>query len=119
MISGDVLERFTKAEPVNARAEPAGDFDMDAYLKLHAFEITRTKPWSSQPGGIIYELAACPFDPAHVNGSATFTLAGGITGFRCHHNGCKGRNITDVLARYPALKRVASNAGWDGISLPP
>jgi putative DNA primase/helicase len=112
MISGEVLDRFTKAAPASAKPESSGGFDIGGYLKFHNFEISRTKPWGSQPDGMIYELATCPFDPAHVNGSATFTLAGGMPGFRCHHNGCNGRNIKDVLARYPAPKRVASNAGW-------
>jgi hypothetical protein len=111
MISDEVLEKFTKAPPGNAKLEGSGAFDMDAYLNLHGFEISRKKPWGSHAGGIIYELVACPFNPAHINGSATFTLAGGIPGFRCHHNGCNGRNMKEVLARYP-VPASESSSGW-------
>jgi hypothetical protein len=74
---------------------------MDGYLAKHNFSVTRRKPWQSHPGGLIYELAQCPFDASHTDGSAAFTLADGRPGFRCQHDGCRGKTIKDVFARSP------------------
>ena len=78
------------------------------YLAAHDFTVTRRKPWSSQPGGSIYELAQCPFDPTHTGGSAAFTFVDGRPGFQCHHNGCLGKGIQDVFALYSAQKTSAA-----------
>jgi hypothetical protein len=51
---------------------------------------------------VIYELLHCPFDPGHVRGSAAFTVVNGKPGFRCQHDGCRGKSIQDVFALYPA-----------------
>jgi hypothetical protein len=75
---------------------------MDGYLAKHGFEVSRRKAWNSNPGGLIYELARCPFNPDHVGGSAAFTLAAGIPGFECRHNGCSSKTIKDVFSRYPS-----------------
>jgi hypothetical protein len=62
--------------PPRVDSDPRVGFDMDGYLARHYLAVTRHKPWTSQPGGLIYELNHCPFDAAHVNGSAAFTLVG-------------------------------------------
>ena len=54
---------------------------MDSYLAKHGFEVIRRKPWQSHPGGLIFELAQCPFDATHGGGSAAFTLENGKPGF--------------------------------------
>jgi hypothetical protein len=93
------------AHAVPVSPNPAGGFDMDGYLALHGFEVLRRKPWSAHPGGTVIELACCPFDGAHVGGSAAFTLLDGNPGFSCQHNGCKGKTIKDVFARYPVHRQ--------------
>jgi hypothetical protein len=89
---------------------------MDRYLDEHGFKVLRRKPWSSNPGGWVYELAECPFDASHIGGSAAFTRVDGKPGFRCHHNGCRGRNIQDVFqAAPPKLANSATATGWPEI----
>lgn len=100
MISRESLARFGAYTATPAKPEMVGGFDMDGYLAKHGFEVNRRKPRHSYPGGLIYELAQCPFNPDHTDGSAAFTLAGGVPGFDCKHNGCRGKTIKDVFARY-------------------
>jgi hypothetical protein len=89
---------------------------MDGYLAKHGFEVNRRKAWNSTPGGLIYELARCPFNPDHVGGSAAFTLAAGIPGFECRHNGCCGKTIKDVFSRYPYESYGTRLSGTDSES---
>jgi hypothetical protein len=100
--------------PPRVDSDPRVGFDMDGYLARHYLAVTRHKPWTSQPGGLIYELNHCPFDAAHVNGSAAFTLVGGKPGFRCQHDGCRGKTIQDVFALYPANSFLAGHLGDEG-----
>lgn len=104
MISRESLARFggSAAKPTNP--ESAEGFDMDGYLARHGFEVLRRKPWQSRPGGFIFELSHCPFDAGHGNGSAAFTLNNGKPGFKCQHDGCRGKTIKDVFASYPASR---------------
>src|SRR5262249_47895600 len=64
----------------------------------HGFEVLRRKPWQSHPGGEIFELTWCPFNPDHKDGSAAFTLVNGRPGFTCKHDGCHGKTIKEVFA---------------------
>ena len=102
MISRESLARFGVDAATAVKSELGGGFDLDGYLAKHAFVVIRRKPWQSRLGGLIYELAQCPFDAAHTGGSAAFTLADGRPGFRCQHDGCRGKTIKDIFAQYPA-----------------
>src|SRR5258708_30516164 len=75
---------------------------MEGYLSKHGFEMLRRKRWQSHPGGLIFELATCPFNADHTNGSAAFTLDDGVSGFTCKHNGCNDKTIKDIFAIFPA-----------------
>ncbi len=102
MISRDALNQFGGADPEPDKSESAGGgFDMPGFLALHGFKVLREKPWASHPGGTIYELDQCPFNPDHTNGSAAFTVVDGVPGFSCKHNGCAGKTIKDVFEVYP------------------
>jgi hypothetical protein len=102
MISGKALARFGGKSPTESKPElTAGEFDMEGYLAKHGFEVVQRKPWNSNPGGQVYELAQCPFNADHLDGSAAFTMLGGQPGFGCKHNGCQGKSIKDVFAKYP------------------
>lgn len=101
MISSESLARFATCAQKPAKPETVGSFDMEEYLAKHGFEVKRRKPWNSNPGGMIFELARCPFNADHVGGSAAFTLVGGRPGFECKHDGCRGKTIKNVFSRYP------------------
>jgi len=48
-------------------------------------------------GGRRWTLAACPFDASHTDGSAAvFERGDGVLGFKCQHNGCRGKGWKDV-----------------------
>ncbi len=89
----------TKASSNEVNQNP---FDMEAYLAEHGFEVSKRKPWSSNPGGIIWELDTCPFNSDHKKGSASLMLGpGAAPGFKCKHNGCSGQTIKDLFKIYP------------------
>jgi hypothetical protein len=91
---------------------------MDKYLAKHAFVVIRQKPWGTQAGGRIYELSHCPFNKDHVQGSAAFTLVDGKPGFRCQHDGCRGKTIKRVFAEYPTESGTSGDRN-DGIGNAP
>ncbi|HXJ40428.1 MAG TPA: hypothetical protein VNH18_14195, partial [Bryobacteraceae bacterium] len=103
MIDPEKLAGFRVSPTAPAKSERGG-FDMETYLKKHGFEVLRRKPWPSHPGGEIIELCQCPFDANHGNGSAAFTMNNGKPGFKCQHDGCRGKTIRDVLASHPASR---------------
>ena len=114
MISRESLARFGGDNATQTEPSPGAIFDMDGYLAQHGLAVTRRKPWSSHPGGFIYELAQCPFDSTHTGGSAAaLTAVDGTPGFRCQHNGCRGKTIGDVFAVYrPERSAPMSVNGW-------
>jgi hypothetical protein len=102
MISRKTLAQFASTPtPQQESGLPVTGFDIESYLSLHSFNVIQRKPWSSHPGGFVFELDRCPFNPDHTDGSAAFTLAGGVPGFSCKHNGCHSKTIKDVFAVYP------------------
>src|ERR1700674_1780855 len=101
MITGEALARFSGGSAGRSKPKMSGhDFDMDRYLAKHGFEGTRRKPWQSHPGGLVFELTRCPFNADHTDGSAAFTETNGVPGFDCKHDGCHGKAIKDIFARY-------------------
>jgi hypothetical protein len=110
MIKRDSLARFVAdAIPVKTKADVG--FDMSGYLATHNFGVIRSKPWHSNPGSFIYELEFCPFNVDHTGGSAALTTINGKPGFRCQHDGCRGKTIKDVFALYPADGVAKSQSG--------
>ncbi|MGD1092821.1 MAG: DUF3987 domain-containing protein [Bryobacteraceae bacterium] len=102
MISREALAQFGGSATAQGKpASGATGFDMEGYLTKHGFKVIRRKPWNSRPGGMIFELERCPFNPDHTGGSAALTFADGVPGFACKHNGCDGKTIKDVFANYP------------------
>ena len=113
MIGRESLAQFAGVAQTQAKPDCGGDFDMDAYIAKHGFPVIRSKPWQSHPGGLIYELEHCPFNPEHTGGSAALTIENGKPGFRCQHDGCKGRTIKDIFAAY-APERPVREKGQSG-----
>jgi hypothetical protein len=104
VISRDALNQFGGTDPEPGKSEPPrAGFNMRGYLALHGFKVLREKPWASHPGGTIYELDQCLFNPDHTDGSAAFTEVYGMPGFTCKHDGCAGRTIKDIFAAYPPV----------------
>jgi hypothetical protein len=114
LISHESLARFGAGATKPPDREPAEGFDMDSYLAKHGFEVLRRKPWQSHPGGLIFELGHCPFDTSHGNGSAAFTLNNGKPGFKCQHDGCRGKTIKDVFASHPTSQHERDRASSGG-----
>lgn len=100
MISRESLARFADRQ-ATLKPESAGDFDMEGYIARHSFRLLRRKRWTSHPGGWIFEVAHCPFNASHDRGSAAFTLVDGRPGFKCQHQGCADKKLSDVFALYP------------------
>lgn len=102
-----------QASPRDGASERADAFDMESYLAKYGFEVLRRKSWNSHSGSEIFELVQCPFDASHTEGSAAFTIADGVPGFDCKHNGCHGKTVKDVFSVYPPDPR-AREAGSEG-----
>lgn len=117
MVTREALARLASTM-VASTINPTSDqpFDMEDYLSTHGFEVTKRKPWQSKPGGLIYELETCPFNSDHKGGSASFTLLDGKPGFRCQHNSCSGKTITDVFAKFPSPRIGKATLGSDAKS---
>lgn len=83
------------------KARDGNRFDMAAFISRHGIRVRQQKEWSSNPGGFIWELETCFFNPEHDKGSACLTLSpDGKPGFKCQHAGCAGKGITDVFALF-------------------
>ncbi len=111
MITREALAQFASTATSQEKLGSASaHFDMEGYLSQQGFRVIRRKPWQSHPGGFVFELDQCPFNPEHTGGSAAFTFVDGVPGFTCKHNGCHGKTIKDVFATYPAEQPVRLEA---------
>jgi hypothetical protein len=67
-------------------------FDVAAFLARHKGKLP-VKEEKTYKGGRKWILEVCPFDPEHTGGCAVVLQgADGRAGFKCPHNGCKGKN---------------------------
>lgn len=83
-------------------------------LQLQSWDSTRVQafidhylagchPGPAQPydGGFKWVLGTCPFNSEHSDRSAVIVIKrGGVLGFRCHHDGCKGNNWKALRALF-------------------
>ena len=121
MLNADTLKsNFTEIDPAlaqqfidNAGAglddfakdQGSGPFDMEAYIARHSFAVKyRKDPWKE--GSKLWQLETCPFDSNHGADSGLTVSATGAPGFYCFHDGCAGRRIKDLFARFPPQSRV-------------
>lgn len=66
-------------------AHTAGSFSLEDFFARHNIAYTA----DMHNGSERFKLAACPFDPTHVNGeAAVFRKPSGELGFKCQHNSC-------------------------------
>lgn len=96
----------------NASTTPAGSFNLEEFLTRHGMAYTTDR----HDGRERFKLAACPFNPEHVNGeAAVFRKSSGELGFRCQHDSCASngwRAVRDLLdgPRTVTINSVAANA---------
>ncbi len=71
------------------RRQLPAPFSIDAFIARH-FPAAKAEAYN---GGRKWVLDVCPFNADHNNRSAVITQAAdGRLGFRCHHNGCLGKD---------------------------
>lgn len=92
------------SEVVNAFTNKVGDtqasgFNLETFFDQHGMQYTT----DLHDGRERFKLAACPFNPEHVNGeAAVFRGPTGQLGFKCQHDSCYSyqwkdvRNLLDV-----------------------
>ena len=91
-----------------------GAFNLDDFLSRHSLEFKLDQ----HDGRERFKLAACPFNPEHVNGeSAIFRKPSGELGFKCMHDSCAEKRWRDVRTLLdgprPAGVSVVSVGGVD------
>ncbi len=82
--------------PAEAVAPPSSEsaFDLDGWIAAHCPELEAPRPWKD---GRRWIFPVCPFNPAHTDKSAVLIEHGsGAVSFRCHHNGCAGKDWRDL-----------------------
>ena len=89
-VSRELLETLAqKVSPKSTPEPPSSGFDVDAFVAQH-FPAAKAEAYN---GGRKWVLDVCPFNADHNNRSAVITQAAdGRLGFRCHHNGCLGKD---------------------------
>lgn len=94
----ELLVKIVGQEPVQPQQEqhhqesstlPKDADSLLALLAKHGAKIKSGRPWGK---GYRWVLESCPFDAAHTDDAAVVTLREGRRGFKCHHNGCGGKN---------------------------
>lgn len=69
-------------------------FCLDDWIKQYAPELGDPKAWN---GGRKWLFPVCPFNPDHTDKSAVLIQHGsGAVSFRCHHNGCAGKDWREL-----------------------
>jgi len=102
----------TTASAAPAAAAPvrqSGAFSLEGFLSRHGLAYTTDR----HDGSERFKLAACPFNPEHVNGeAAVFRKASGALGFKCQHDSCSAKAWGDVRDLLDG-PRPASGPGVD------
>jgi len=82
-------EKTDSAPPV--RSEYRGNWDLAGWIEEHHLPVIREADWNE--GGRKFELNPCPFNNEHTDRSAVIVQrATGEIAFKCHHNGCSGKD---------------------------
>lgn len=97
--AGDGLDDFKNS------GYDSGPFDMEAYIASYSWSFKNCTV--SVEGTKRWKLETCPFDPNHGADSFLSVSATGAPGFKCFHNGCAGKRIKDLFARFPVQRAAA------------
>lgn len=69
-------------------------FDLDGWIAARCPELGASRPWKD---GRRWIFPVCPFNPGHTDKSAALIEHGsGAVSFRCHHNGCTGKDWREL-----------------------
>jgi hypothetical protein len=75
-------------------AETGSAFDLDGWIAARCPELGASRPWKD---GRRWLFPVCPFNPDHTDKSAVLIEHGsGAVSFRCHHNGCAGKDWREL-----------------------
>lgn len=73
-------------------------YDVEALIAAQGWRVTKRAAWN---GGTKWVLGVCPFDASHTDRAAFIgQREGGALAFRCHHNGCAGRDWHALRERF-------------------
>ena len=103
VVSRELLEKVAAPAPVTTKTHhkngPASETPeaLGAWLTNHGIEFK--EPKVDDQGRTIFNLEACPFDASH-NGTSVCVglMPSGAKFFRCHHDGCTGKEWQDFKA---------------------
>jgi hypothetical protein len=113
-VSREQLEQLASEAP-RTEAKHGGQRDATELRELltkWALQIKSEEPY--QDGAYKFVLAVCPFDATHNRGEAVvIRYPDGGTHFKCHHQGCKGKNWAALcqLLGLEAARKKKTDAG--------
>ncbi len=112
-VSREQLEALA-VEPAQTTTDTIGDagsFNIHNFVARH-FPEAKAQAYN---GGTKWVLDVCPFNADHNDRSAVITRGtDGKIGFKCHHNGCVGKNWHDLRALLePKYEPVESPVQFD------
>ena len=77
-----------------ADTNTSNGFDLEAWISQYCPEAEGPEVWKD---GLRWIFPVCPFNEAHDNRSAVIIQqANGAIAFKCHHDGCAGKNWHDL-----------------------
>jgi P4 family phage/plasmid primase-like protien len=81
-------------DPPPADTKTRAKFNLEDWMAKNSIDARDPKPHDGT--GQKWILNVCPFNSDHVTGAAIFRNGNGKLGFKCHHDGCKGRGWQDL-----------------------
>jgi len=97
----------TRPVPNAPPTRTAGSFKLEDFLERHGMAYTADQ----HDGRERFKLAACPFNPEHVNGEAAmFRKPSGELGFKCQHDSCASNHWREVRDLLDGPQAVAADA---------
>ena len=104
----DLAPKMEDAPPPDTTTR--AKFNLEDWMAKNSIDARDPKPHGT---GQKWILNVCPFNSDHVTGAAIFRDGSGKLGFKCHHDGCKGRGWQDLrtLRDGPKETRPKSKSG--------
>jgi len=111
--TGSSNDRGTRPLPIAPTIPTVGSFKLEDFLARHSMAYTSDQ----HDGRERFKLAACPFNPEHVNGeAAVFRKPTGELGFKCQHDSCSSKGWIEVRHLLDGSRAVAINSMAANIS---
>lgn len=94
IVRREQLEAILRPAEIVAAVVSESTFDLDGWIAAYCPKLEAPRPWKD---GRRWIFPVCPFNPAHTDKSAVLIEHGsGAVSFRCHHNGCAGKDWRDL-----------------------